>query len=214
MRPLSVSPTVTVLESVQIGRRISLAWDRIGLSLSDMKLPNVVCSLALAGAALSAAGGCGVPVNETDNPTANYLQVSDSIFRGARPDRTAMERFAAMKFKTVLNLEDDGGAIDEEKKNAAELGLEEVVLSMTGSANPDSATVRSALALLAEPANFPIFVHCKKGMDRTGAIIAMHRVFNEGWSAKDAHDEMLDRGFDTTLKLMESYVGQKTGLDN
>jgi protein tyrosine/serine phosphatase len=159
-------------------------------------------------------GACGVPENDTSNPTANWDQVSDGIFRGARPDSTAMQRFSQMSFKTVLNLEDDDGAIADELKDAQALGLTEVLARMTGSANPDNATVVKALATLADPATHPIFVHCKKGQDRTGAIVAMHRVFNEGWSAHDAHDEMIDHGFDTTLKVLESFVGQKTGLDN
>lgn len=175
-------------------------------------MKNVAGCLALVGALWLPGVGCGgVPENNTDNPTANYLKVSDGIFRGARPDRTAMERFAAMSFKTVLNLEDDDGVVAEELEIAKELGLSEILARMTGSANPDGATVRMGLAALGDSANHPIFIHCKKGMDRTGAIVAMHRVFNEGWTAKDAHEEMIDRGFDTSLRLLESFVKQKTG---
>ncbi|MBP9114009.1 MAG: tyrosine-protein phosphatase [Polyangiaceae bacterium] len=35
----------------------------------------------------------------------------------------------------------------------------------------------------------PIYVHCEYGMDRTGAMLATHRVIHEGWTGKEAFYE-------------------------
>ncbi|HSO34230.1 MAG TPA: protein-tyrosine phosphatase family protein [Labilithrix sp.] len=35
----------------------------------------------------------------------------------------------------------------------------------------------------------PVYLHCTLGVDRTGLLIALHRVRNEGWSARDAATE-------------------------
>lgn len=43
------------------------------------------------------------------------------------------------------------------------------------------------------------YVHCALGRDRTGLVIALHRVLNEGWKAQDAYEEWHDHGFDQSF---------------
>ena len=51
------------------------------------------------------------------------------------------------------------------------------------------------LKVLADPANRPVFVHCKHGADRTGTAVATYRVVCQGWTKEDAIDEMRSGGF-------------------
>jgi protein-tyrosine phosphatase len=37
----------------------------------------------------------------------------------------------------------------------------------------------------------PMLVHCLKGSDRTGAVVAAYRIMLENWSADDAISEMV-----------------------
>ena len=55
---------------------------------------------------------------------------------------------------------------------------------------PDDATVQKFLALANDPANQPIFVHCKGGRHRTGLVTAVYRMTHDGWNADQAYDEM------------------------
>lgn len=55
--------------------------------------------------------GCGVPEDATNSPTANWLQVSDGIYRGARPDKVALQKLAALHFETLQTLEDNAAVI-------------------------------------------------------------------------------------------------------
>ena len=41
----------------------------------------------------------------------------------------------------------------------------------------------------------PIFVHCKRGADRTGFYVACYRVIAQHWTVADALAEMEDRQF-------------------
>jgi protein tyrosine/serine phosphatase len=38
-------------------------------------------------------------------------------------------------------------------------------------------------------------VHCWHGSDRTGCIIALYRILNQGWSKEQAIDEMVYGGY-------------------
>lgn len=40
-----------------------------------------------------------------------------------------------------------------------------------------------------------IYVHCARGVDRTGMIVATYRILHQGWDRKRAIMEMLDDGF-------------------
>jgi protein tyrosine/serine phosphatase len=153
-----------------------------------------------------------VPENETADPTANYVEVSDGIFRGARPDRAALERFQALGFRTLVNLENEAGPVDDERAWADELGLRQIVAPMSGVASPDNELIARVLSLLADEATRPVFVHCARGRDRTGVVIGLHRVFNEGWSADDARAEMMERGFTSELVALRKYFEDKAGL--
>ena len=43
--------------------------------------------------------------------------------------------------------------------------------------------------------NWPVFVHCAEGRDRTGYFVAAYRMVVENWSVDDALHEMLDFRF-------------------
>ena len=60
---------------------------------------------------------------------------------------------------------------------------------------PTRKEIARFLEICDEPSLQPVFVHCKHGVDRTGAMIAIWRVAKENWSADKAYDEMRDLGF-------------------
>jgi tyrosine-protein phosphatase SIW14 len=166
----------------------------------------------LVAAALAVQACTYVPVNHTSDPTANFVQVSEGLYRGARPDATGLQRLSQMGVRTILNLEDDMEAVADERKTTDALGMVQVSKPMNGLRTPDNDQMTETLGVLSDKANYPVFVHCAKGMDRTGVVIALHRVFNEGWRATDAEDEMMARGFNTMLDSLEGYFEQKAGL--
>jgi protein tyrosine/serine phosphatase len=157
--------------------------------------------------------GCaGVPANDTSDPTANFHEVSQGLYRGARPDEAGIEALKNMGVKTIVNLENDAQAIADEKQWLDARGMMQVVEEMTGTTAPEDTQVSQTLGILADPDKRPMFVHCMKGQDRTGVIIALHRIFNEGWSAKAAEDEMLGFGFNTMLGALKNYFELKAGI--
>jgi hypothetical protein len=61
-----------------------------------------------------------------------------------------------------------------------------------------------------------VYVHCALGRDRTGMVIALHRVINEGWAPADAYQEWEAHGFNDTLlhrvefRPLDDYFHDKT----
>jgi protein tyrosine/serine phosphatase len=46
------------------------------------------------------------------------------------------------------------------------------------------------LSLVNDPANGPVYVHCKGGKHRTGALTAAYRITHDKWTADEAFEEM------------------------
>ncbi len=61
---------------------------------------------------------------------------------------------------------------------------------------PGEQAVREFLAVMDDPANHPVLVHCFAGVHRTGVLCAAYRMEYQGWSAAAAVAEMEGYGFE------------------
>ena len=59
----------------------------------------------------------------------------------------------------------------------------------------DPLVVRKALSVMTDPANQPVFLHCSRGVDRAGVVVAVYRMEFDGWSEAEAQAEMEALGF-------------------
>ena len=134
-----------------------------------------------------------VPVAQPGLP--NLCLVEDGLYRGAQPLPEGFRELAAMGVKTVVNLR--AGHSDLPVIRAAGLGATSFALveipTRTFAVREDQ--VIEALAVLADPARRPVFVHCAHGADRTGVVIAAYRVVAQGWSKVEAIREMAEGGY-------------------
>lgn len=181
-----------------------------------MRLKSTLARFAIVALAAFAIGGCGsVPGKASpDDPAGNFYQVSDTVYRGGRPDGEGVYRLQQLGVKTIIDLEDDDNAVANEKVWAANAGLNFIHEPMNGLETPRDGEVNDILAKLDDPSLQPVYVHCMEGVDRTGLIIALYRVIDEGWNPKDAHDEMVAHGFKSILLNMNHYFEEKTNWDD
>jgi tyrosine-protein phosphatase SIW14 len=149
-------------------------------------------------------------IDPTSVPITRFLEVTPDIYRGARPSIQGLTVLAKEGLRTDLDLEDVPSVISAEQSTAEKLGLQFISQPMSGSATPDDAQVDQTLKILNDPANYPIFVHCKLGEDRSGMIVGLYRVFTQNWTAADAYSEMLKDGFHPFLTGLKDYFDQKT----
>ncbi len=116
----------------------------------------------------------------------NVGRVSPGIYRGAQPEKDGYATLKKMGVKTVINLRTSMS----EKKQVEAAGMRsiEVPIEMTRKGLKEK--VERVVALMADPANQPVFVHCRQGRDRTGIVVAAYRMKLEGWSLTEAEAEM------------------------
>lgn len=121
----------------------------------------------------------------------NLHQVSTNLYRGEQPSSAGYAGLKNLGIKTVINLrsEDDEGGL------VRQAGLEYRHISMVAYRKPRDEQVVAFLKIVNNPANWPIFVHCQRGSDRTGTMCAVYRVFVEGWTRDEAIQEMTRGGF-------------------
>lgn len=169
--------------------------------------------LAAASAGLSACGS--VPAKASPNdPAGNFSQVTPNLYRGGRPDAPGIGVLQQMGVKTIIDLENDDQAVAQEQTWAHNDGLNFIHEPMNGLETPKDAEVDDILAKIGDPTLQPIYVHCMQGHDRTGLIVALYRVTAQGWTPKDAHDEMMALGFNPLLMAMNHYFETRTGWDD
>ena len=140
---------------------------------------------------------------------ANFAQVDRGIFRGGRPTVAAIGELGKAGVRTVLSLEEYVAdppflAIEQDALKAA--GIKFLHVPMNGLLKPSPGQILAALALVHDPQNWPIFVHCLHGSDRTGLVIAAYRIKDQGWSVADATAEMYQHGHSKLLAWWDDVL--------
>ncbi len=65
------------------------------------------------------------------------------------------------------------------------------------------------LKVMDDPSNFPVLIHCRAGLHRTGLLAAVYRMEYEGWSKERAIQELKDNGFgDSQCTERNDYIKQ------
>jgi len=123
----------------------------------------------------------------------NFGRVNDRYYRGAQPAGRDYDDLAALGVKTVIDLTDDGDA--NESGLTARAGMKFFRIPLTTHAQPSAQAVSQFLALVNDPANQPVYVHCQGGRHRTGVMTAVYRMSHDGWTADRAFAEMQNYKF-------------------
>jgi tyrosine-protein phosphatase SIW14 len=149
----------------------------------------------------------------TTNDLPNFRQVSSDIYRGGRPTAKGLKILQQKGIKFIINLENSNSAIKSEEKQLKGTGIQFVSIPFGSFSTPRDTDVKKVLTLLNQAQNFPIYIHCLHGEDRTGLMIALYRV-EHGMAPADAYKEMLAMGFHRILFPLNHYFEKATGFDD
>jgi protein tyrosine/serine phosphatase len=111
------------------------------------------------------------------------------IYRSAQPSPLFLRWLrSGPKIKTLINLR--GDTPGWESKFAARHGMRLFTFNLSASRPPRQSDLDRFLAILRDPDNYPLLVHCRNGVDRTGYMLALYRTHEAGWDANRAAREM------------------------
>lgn len=115
--------------------------------------------------------------------------VPDRVYRSAQPSPLLLRWLVQKReIRTLVNLRGDTPGF--ESAFAARHGLRLYSFDLSASRPPTQADVDRFLAILRDPANHPVLVHCRNGVDRTGYMLGLYRVEVQGWTGQRAVREM------------------------
>src|SRR5262245_31918745 len=127
--------------------------------------------------------------NRSYTELPNFHQFNENFYRGSLPQSGGLKKLSELGIKTIINLR---GASEETRKQQAEAeasGMRYFNIPLSSIGRPKDHEVERALAIIDARENWPVFVHCKRGADRTGVIIAIYRILRNQWTAEQAIDE-------------------------
>jgi tyrosine-protein phosphatase SIW14 len=140
----------------------------------------------------------------------NVGRIAPGIYRGAQPVGNGYTTLKKMGIRTVINLR----TTESEKKKVEAAGMRSVEIPLGMFNNGDKNKVDKVVAIMADPANRPVFVHCRQGRDRTGIVVAAYRMKIERWPLTLAEAEMESFGFNDVWVNFRRFLHRyAAGLD-
>jgi tyrosine-protein phosphatase SIW14 len=144
------------------------------------------------------------------NPAAahvrNFGEVNDHLYRGGEPTQRALEELAALHVNLVIDLREPGEKTKLEQEMVEAQKMKYVNIPLSAFHAPTEDQIRRVLWLLVNGDKQKIFVHCWRGKDRTGTVVACYRIQHDGWDNKKALAEAHKYGMSFTERGMRSYV--------
>jgi tyrosine-protein phosphatase SIW14 len=128
-----------------------------------------------------------------DAPLENFAAVHEGeIYRGGKPTReTDYQYLKDHGVRTILNLRKYVWWEEErEAEMAGKYGIRYLHSPVDSVLPPSEDSIERAVEYLADASLYPIYVHCKRGKDRTGLVVAQYRVEKDGWQPEAAIEEM------------------------
>lgn len=136
----------------------------------------------------------------------NFYKVNKGLYRGGQPKMAGFAELKKLGIKTVIDLRDDDDNALKEKKLVVAAGMQFLNFPLGNRDRPDVKDIDTILAQITTAENQPVFVHCKRGSDRTGTVIAVYRMSHDDWDAKKAGDEAEEFGIGWWQRGMRDFI--------
>jgi protein tyrosine/serine phosphatase len=198
----------------RIRRQIPLELDERSVLIHISNIVNIKFSksnaLRIAAFALFAFSFAGLTEAQKKSSSAdlpNFSEVVNAkLYRGAQPTEEGVKELARMGVKTIIDLRGADERAKREETWAQSAGLKFINVPLNNWFAPSDEKIAEIEKLISAPENQPVFIHCKRGADRTGTIVAIYRITNEDWTAQRANEEAKKFGFGWWQFWMKDYI--------
>ena len=135
-----------------------------------------------------------------------FAEICPGLSRGGEPNETTLKYLRDKGFKTIVSFLPSPA----ESASVVQSGMKYVHIPMhSGPFSADPPTdeqVQQFLSVAGDTTQYPMFIHCHAGKDRTGAMSAIYRMQVCGWTRDEAIEEMKAFGFAGRYKRLFNYV--------
>jgi tyrosine-protein phosphatase SIW14 len=145
-------------------------------------------------------------VAQTPAGVARFLPVNDHLYRGAQPSELGIDSLAKIGIRSIIDLRGTGERSLVEKKQVEAAGMRYFSVPMPAFGAPADSAIANVLGLLDDSKNWPVFIHCQRGKDRTGTVVACYRVTHDGWENERALKEARAHGLSMAERGMRDFI--------
>lgn len=142
----------------------------------------------------------------TESGIPRFAEVCPGLSRGGDPGEVGIRYLHDHGFKTVVSFLAD----KDESLRVVNSGMRWVHIPMHSwffsADSPTQDQVRQFFAVVRDSTQYPVFMHCKAGKDRTGCMSALYRIEACGWTKDEALEEMDSFGFAGRYKGLRQFV--------
>jgi len=117
-----------------------------------------------------------------------FAKVADGLYRGAQPSDGAYPLLKQLGIKTVVNFRHESNGIEKDRKLVEAAGMKYVSLPWKIFEKPAPEVMERFFSIMNDPAQKPVFVHCRRGAERTGVACVLYRMKFEGKSREEAEN--------------------------
>jgi protein tyrosine phosphatase (PTP) superfamily phosphohydrolase (DUF442 family) len=150
---------------------------------------------------------------DANAPIERFVKVDDRLFRGAQPDLAGFKHLRELGVRTIINLRE---AKDAERLNeraiVESLGMKYVNIPVkdgnffTRSRRIPPEAITSFFQAIDASDSGPVFVHCHRGADRTGALVSFYRIERHNWDSVRAYTEARQIGMRSWYKGLQQQI--------
>lgn len=149
-----------------------------------------------------------IPVFAGEPGLKDFHQVDANVYRGSQPTAEGFATLAKMGVKTVIDLRGGWVHAPKERSLVQKAGMQYVVERFSGIFEPRDEQIARLLAVMQDPSATPVFVHCRRGADRSGLLIACYRIVHNHWTNQQALEEARTNRLSPFEVLMRRYISR------
>jgi tyrosine-protein phosphatase SIW14 len=136
----------------------------------------------------------------------NFSQVNANFYRGGQPSEAGVRELTKKGVKTIIDLRGENEQAKTEETWARGVGIKFINVSLNNWFEPKTEHIERIIKDIDAAENQPVFVHCRRGADRTGTVVAVYRISHDNWTAKQAIREAKQFDFGWWQFWMKDYI--------
>lgn len=136
----------------------------------------------------------------------NFHQVDDHVFRGGQPSAHGFKSLSLIGVKTVIELRSGAEQRHDEESAVKMAGMHYIHVPFNGFTAPTDQQIATVLSLLDDSSGWPVFIHYRRGADRTGTVIACYRIAHDHWANEKALNEATLYRMSRLEREMQQYI--------